>query len=304
MMKKVYFILPIISVFLLLTFSCNNDDGGNDLTIELRDRGEEAISAAEDIEEFLETHFYNYEEFENPPAGFDFIIKFDTIDGDNALKIPLIEQVSSKTVKDRVEDDLTYTLYYLNVIQGEGDETTFPDVATVSYEGMFLDDRVLFDGSVTPITFDLTLLINGLQDALIEFNGSTGFITNPDGTVSFEDYGVGAVFIPSGLGYFANPPPTGSIPSYSQLIFTFQLYLVEVGDQDGDGVISIIEDLNGNGIEEDDDTDEDFIPNYADIDDDGDGRLTRDEIEIDANGNVTFPDVDGDGIPDYLDPDS
>jgi hypothetical protein len=108
--------------------------------------------------------------------------------------------------------------------------------------------------------------------------------------------------MPAGLGYYVNPPPTSAIPLYAQLIFTFQLYAKETGDQDNDRVVSTIEDLNMNMIEEDDDTDEDGIPNYIDPDDDGDGRPTIDEIEIAADGTVTFPDSDGNGIPDYLDP--
>jgi len=40
-----------------------------------------------------------------------------------------------------------------------------------------------------------------------------------------------------------------------------------------------------------------------DTDDDGDGILTIDEIK-DASGNVTFPDSDNDGVPDYLDEDN
>ena len=37
-----------------------------------RDRGEEAIPSTAEIETYLMTHFYNYEEFANPPADFDF----------------------------------------------------------------------------------------------------------------------------------------------------------------------------------------------------------------------------------------
>jgi len=46
-------------------------------------------------------------------------------------------------------------------------------------------------------------------------------------------------------------------------------------------------------------------PNYLDADDDGDGIPTRDEIS-DENGNIIipYPDADGDGVPDYLDPDN
>ena len=62
------------------------------------------------------------------------------------------------------------------------------------------------------------------------------------------------------------------------------------GDGGGDGVGY---DSDGNGI-----------PDYLDVDDDGDGVLTRDEI-TDEDGNIIFPypDSNGNGTPDYLDPD-
>lgn len=291
--------------------SCKKDDAPEDGFIPARDRAEEAPLSQAIIEEYLDTHFYNYEAFENPPADFDFQIKFDTISDNNASKIPLRQQVISKMVKGRVKEGLMYKLYYLSVASGEGDKPDFPDIATISYDGIYInkeEDQLpytkRFDASTIPVRFDMTGIVNGLQDALIEFRGATEIITNPDGSLSFEGYGIGAVFMPSGLGYYVNPPATSTIPTYAQLIFTFQLYEKEVGDQDNDGIPSVMEDLNNNQIEEDDDTDSDNLPNYADADDDNDGRPTRDEIEIDSDGNITFPDEDGDGIVDYLDSDS
>ena len=81
-------------------------------------------------------------------------------------------------------------------------------------------------------------------------------------------------------------------------------------DFDGDGIPSILEDLNNDGDLNNDNTDDAsepanvFFPNHNDPDDDNDGILTRDEINLDANGNfVSFKDIDGDGIPDHLDND-
>ncbi len=339
-MKKSVFLLSIITVVMFTVFSCNKKDDGVTF-VPARDRGEEAPVSVAIIEEYLQTHFYNYEEFANPPADFDFKIKFDTIAGDNANKIPLINQVSSKTVPDRVDEGVNYTLYYLNALEGGGQKPTFADVVTLRYEGTFLNTEFtlspytsLFDSAASPVSFDLTAVVNGFQDGMIEFKTSpTGPITNPDGTVSFENYGVGAVFIPSGLGYYVSPPNGSPIPFYSQLIFTFQLYTTRVGDQDGDGIPSFYEDLNGNQIEEDDDTDSDGLPNYFDTDDDNDGRPTSQEItireyilaegdpypELGANefevNNVynettmettittlEYKDANEDGVPDYLDP--
>lgn len=286
-MKKLIFIPFLFTLVLLTTFSCKKEDDGVTF-VPARDRGEEAPVSVAIIEEFLRTHFYNYEEFENPPQGFDYKIKFDTLAGENAGKIPLIDQVQSKTVQDRVAEGVTYTLYYLNALEGEGTKPKFSDVVTLRYEGTFLNTEFtlspytkLFDSAATPVSFDLTAVVNGFQDGMIESKTSpTGPITNPDGSVSFENYGVGAVFIPSGLGYYVSPPNGSPIPFYSQLIFTFQLYASRVGDADNDGIPTILEDLNGNQIEEDDDTDGDNFANFFDADDDNDGRPTLQELIV------------------------
>ncbi len=307
MMRKYNFILFAAIICSILLTSCKNDDDNGSTTIPLRDRGEEAIAAEAEIRAFLETHFYNYEEFQSPPVDFDYRIQFDTIAGDNADKTPLIEQVSSKMVNDRVDEDVKYELFFLKVNQGGGEASpNFPDLVVTSYEGQTLNENEVFDASVSPIRFDLTQIINGLQDAMVEFNEADPDLTvqNPDGTVSFGDFGIGAVFVPSGLGYYAAPPTASGISTYDQLIFTFQLFDVETGDQDNDGVISILEDRNNNKIEEDDDTDGDGVPDFLDSDDDGDGTPTSVEIEFDEDGNIIFMDTDNDGIPNYLDSDS
>lgn len=70
-------------------------------------------------------------------------------------------------------------------------------------------------------------------------------------------------------------------------------------DHDGDGVLSANE-----GIDVERDTDGDGIPDYLDIDDDGDNILTRVEREVEAATSVDgYPDSDSDGIPNYLDAD-
>ena len=312
MMKKIIYYIPLLLMAVSVLVACGGDDDPEDPNfVPARDRAEEAPLSTAIVEDYLTTHFYNYEEFANPPADFDFIIKFDTIAGDNADKIPLIEQVTSKTVLDRVTDGVTYKLYYLDALEGAGEQPTFGDFATVSYEGTYINIEEgnrpytkLFDASASPVKFDMTTIVNGLQDALVEFKTASNFTTNPDGTISFEEFGAGAVFMQAGLGYYVNPPPTSEIPLYAQLIFAFQMYAKEVGDQDNDGLPTFMEDPNGNGLEEDDDTDGDVRPNFDDADDDGDGRPTRDEINIDSEGNITFPDTDGDGTPDHLDEDS
>ncbi|PHR10638.1 MAG: hypothetical protein COA40_13455 [Aequorivita sp.] len=309
-MIKIKYAFVLLLLILGVTVSCKKDDDNRPEPIPPRDRGAEAIRAQDSIEKFLETHYYNYTEYQTDPENFK--LKFDTIPEGSDL-IPLIQQVDFKEVKDVIDPSVTYKLYYLKVREGGGDKPHFSDYTINTYEGLLFEDRSsldLFDSSVIPVRFNLVDtptapgIITGLQQALIEFRGASNIIENPDGTLTFENYGIGAVFIPSGLAYYQYPTADGGLKAYEQVIFSFELFESEVADHDGDGIPSFMEDLNNNGYLLDDDTDGTGGANYLDNDDDNDGRLTEYEIEIDGNGNITFPDVDGDGIPDYLDADS
>jgi hypothetical protein len=279
----------------------DDDDNGTDEVVE-RDRTEQELADREALEEYLQTHFYNYEDFENPSEGFDYVVRFDTINEANADRIPLIESdlLESKTV---TRDDVDYTIYVLKVREGEGEQPTFADSTFVTYRGELLN-RKMFDNAVTPVWFDLPQLIPGFTQGVIEFKGATGFDVNEDNSVTWNnDFGVGAVFMPSGLGYYSRPQ--GGIPPYSPLIFSINLYGVNQTDHDRDGIPSYMEDLNGDQNLENDNTDNDNLVNFIDDDDDGDFIPTREEIVIDPDtGEITFPDKDNDGIPDYLDPDN
>jgi len=74
-------------------------------------------------------------------------------------------------------------------------------------------------------------------------------------------------------------------------------------DHDKDGILSVDEGVNeANGGR---DTDRDGIPDYLDLDDDGDNVKTSVEI-VNAGDDPTaggYRDSDGDGIPNYMDPD-
>lgn len=294
-----FFILSFISALTLI--SCEEDDNGNAPEFEERDPEEQAIADEDSINNFLETHFYNYEEFENPSNDFDYMVRFDTIAGDNADKTPLSEEdnLMRKTV---VRNDVEYSMYVLKVREGEGQRPKFTDSTLVNYRGELLNLSA-FDNASTPVWFDLTTLIKGFSEGITEFRGATGYEVNPDNTVTFnDDYGIGALIFPSGLGYFSNSQP--SIPPYSPLIFNVQLLRVNEADHDGDGIPTWMEDLNENRNILDDDTDGDGTPNFADPDDDGDGTPTREEIIINEDGSLEFPDANGNGTPDYLDPDT
>ncbi len=319
-MKLRNYILAFLVLGLAMN-SCKKDDNDDTVLVESRDRTEQYLVDLDSIEEYLSTHFYNYEEFQANPDTMDFEIIFDTISVENGTqdKIPLIDQVESKIVSDNISD-VEYKLYFLKVREGGGEQPKFTDSTFVTYKGAYLNDEI-FDNSPNPIWFELLSVVGGFREGLLEFKEATTNTLNPDGTTTFTDYGIGAVFMPSGLAYFDNPP--SGISFYSPLVFRFNLVGVNQTDHDGDHVPSYLEDLNGDGVFtlEEDDTDDDLFVNYFDADDDGDGTLTKDEdLEPDPDPNVdsngdgipdndigdgdpTNDDTDGDGIPNYLDPD-
>ena len=299
MKLKSLFLTGIILSMALVSCSDEDDDGVED--VPERDKGEQAIEDDQALKAYLETHFYNYADFENPDEDFDYIVRFDTIAGENADKTPIIE--SDKLIQKKYnKDDVDYNIYVLKVREGVGEQPTFADSTLVTYRGELLDHST-FDNAKTPVWFDQLSLIDGFTQGLIEFKGASGYTVNGDNTVSFNnDYGVGAVFMPSGLGYFSNSQ--ARIPAYSPLIFSVNLLQVNEADHDGDGIPSWMEDLDADKDLSNDDSDEDETPNFADSDDDGDGTPTREEIIINEDGSLEFPDTNGNGVPDYLDPDT
>lgn len=295
----------LLSIFVI---GCKKDDDGPE-PVEIRDRGEQAIADDEAILAFLETHFYNYEDFENPAADFDYQIVFDTIAGENSNKTPLIESdlLASRTI---TRDEVEYKIYVLKVREGVGEHPTFADSTFQNYKGQLLDET-LFDNTANPVWFDHPgtlseanpgIAVTGLTSALTEFGGASGFEVAEDNTVTWNnDFGIGAVFVPSGLAYFASG--TGSIPAYSPLIFSFRLYGVNQADHDRDGIPSYLEDIDNNEDVRNDNSDTDAAPNYLDRDDDNDGTLTIEEIKINDDGTVEFLDLNNNDIDDHLDPD-
>lgn len=294
---KVKNYLFVLGLMLLGIVSCKKDD--DELpSVVLRDRGEQYLVDIDSIETYLETHFYNYEEFEADPNSTTFKIVFDTIADENMDKTPLIDQVSYKMVTDF--EDVEYKLYYLKVREGLGEQPTFADSSFATYEGNTIYGDV-FDSKINPIWLRLPQTVQGFREVISEFKGASNYYENGDGTTTFEDFGIGAMFIPSGLGYYELTQ--SGISAYSPLIFRFQMLEANEADDDNDGVLNIDEDIDDDRNLYSDDTDDNLVPNFLDPDDDGDGILTIYE-DLNEDGDPTNDDSDGDGIPNYLDEDS
>ena len=298
---KYYFILLIATVSL---FSCSK----NTTVTPPRDYTVQNNTDNADIEEYLKNNFITVI---NHP-GFN--------DDQNVTIAPIANGETSiwdqKTyqLKTRITNihNIDYTIYYLVLRQGEGDSPCNVDGVLTSYKGSYLD-RVITTGTATTVTatdfedvlypqsmVSLYSTITGWSEIFPQFKTGT-YSSNSDGTVSHKDFGAGVMFIPSGLAYYATG--SGIIPAYAPLVFSFKLFEIQRLDQDGDGIPSYLEDINGDGYVYDyrntvnyssatapnvDDTDGDTIPDFLDVDDDNDNYTTKLEITNPAT-NLPYP---------------
>ena len=315
---KLYILLITI---LLLGFSCGDDDDDGIIEVPEADRTEQQVIDNDSLVSYLQSHYVDASLFSNNPTISFTEININQLPDDGELPNPnqnslLIDIVETLTT---TYFDVEYEYYILKINQGGSENSpNFSDKVRVSYEGTLMDDTV-FDSSSTPVDFDLTSTIAGWGRVLPEFNIAEDFVINSDGTVTYNNPGIGIMFLPSGLGYYS--AAAGSVPVYSNLIFKFKVFQSELNDHDFDNVPSHLEDINGDYDLTNDNSDDDTFADFVDSDDDNDGTLTIDEdLEPDSDltvdrdgdgdptndigdGDPTNDDTDGDGIPNYLDPD-
>ena len=315
---KLYILLITI---LLLGFSCGDDDDDGIIEVPEADRTEQQVIDNDSLVSYLQSHYVDASLLSNNPTISFTEININQLPDDGELPNPnqnslLIDIVETLTT---TYFDVEYEYYILKINQGGSENSpNFSDKVRVSYEGTLMDDTV-FDSSSTPVDFDLTSTIAGWGRVLPEFNLAEDFVINSDGTVTYNNPGIGIMFLPSGLGYYS--AAAGSVPVYSNLIFKFKVFQAELNDHDFDNVPSHLEDINGDYDLTNDNSDDDTFADFVDSDDDNDGTLTIDEdLEPDSDltvdrdgdgdptndigdGDPTNDDTDGDGIPNYLDPD-
>lgn len=319
-MKITKLFLATFAIGIILT-SCKKDDEATSQFV-TRDQYEVYVENLAEIEAFLESHTFNYAEFQenasysdlsiNPPIITDndsYEIEFEELE-ETSTDMSIMDFLDSPTypkleVDIIKQDGIDYKLYILKVREGLGDSIHPLDKASVLYKGT-IPDGTVFDSAVTiSNSFNLTTVgseggvILGFRDGLINFKTSQGYTDNDSGETVYHNHGIGAVFIPSGLGYFSSTT-IDKIPSYTPLFFRFRVISRIDTDYDGDNIASHLEDLDGDGNGFNDDTDGDGLPNFIDNDDDGDGVLTRYE-DIDGDGDPTNDDTNNNGTPNYLD---
>lgn len=321
---KYYFILIITCLSL---FSCSKDDNSSIEEVPLRDFQEQFTTDNTTIKEYLNSYYIDITNAPGQPEDQDVVFtKIPTGGSQLPIMSYLGKDTFPKLVKKTLElHGITYEFYYLILREGTGDKPCNVDGVLASYEGNYLYRTAAipekpatattayeppvpsmllasqFQKVIFPQEFlNLYETITGWGEVFPEFRTGTA-TSKSDGTVAYNDFGAGVMFLPSGLGYYSSG--SGSIPSYAPLVFSFKLYAIKRSDLDNDGIPSYLEDLNGDnymrtfatGVANPDDFDGDGIPNYIDIDDDGDSYLTRSEITV--NGVVTpfmsIPDCSG-----------
>jgi hypothetical protein len=324
---KFYFILLIATIGIV---SCSKDKNDDIPVTPPRDYATQYATESVLIEEYLKT---NYITVVNHPGLTDdqdvTIAKLNT-----EHPVSIWDQKVYALKNRRVElHGITYILYYLVLREGKGESPTNVDGALVAYKGNYLSS--VTESTVTTITstffeevklpnkiMDLSGNIRGWKEIFPQLKAGT-YKSNVDGTVSYNDFGAGVMFIPSGLGYYN--VVKGGIPAYSPLVFNVKLYEINRLDHEyyfdkdlktgldvkvpvPDGVKSFQEDIDGDGYMwtkfelqngvtvNPDDTDGDGIPDFLDRDDDGDDYATQGEVK-DANGKIypfdLIPDCSG-----------
>jgi len=325
-----FFKIVLLLILGISVVSCTKE---NRNTEPLRDYAAQYALDLANIETFMQTHYMTVVNSIGNTEDMDvtYTLITDPLTQTsiwNQTTYPIQTRLATVT-QDGVDN--IYKLYYLKLREGTGATSKSPcnaDRVLTSYRGEYIfasTEKVAgvdvttikgfeFEQLINPQTyFNLTNVIRGWSEIFPQFKTGT-YSGNPDGTLSYDNFGAGVMFIPSGLAYYSTA--TGGIPAYSPLVFTFKLYEIQRVDQDGDGIFSFQEDLNNDGYVlrlpigavNPDDTDGDEIPDFLDVDDDNDFFTTKSEIKNPITG-VAYPFADiptcggtGNGKKKYLDP--
>jgi FKBP-type peptidyl-prolyl cis-trans isomerase FkpA len=278
---KISFLL-VFSIFGLI--SCNEDDAASATPPEPF-----AIQYPKDlakIDAYLDTHHME--------VSPDNDVTFLEIPAGNTTMQSIRTQTLYPLMSKNVDiEGVSHKIYYISLNEGTQENPTKVDSIFVDYKGDYISGtsqeipntdttvtkkyrkNINFDSSQSPVWFTINTLIGGFSEILPFFKTGTSSL-NSDGTVTYNNFGAGVMFLPSALGYYSQP--TSTIPTYSPLIFSFKLKSVNYVDNDFDRIDSRYEDLNGDGNYLNDDTDGDGRYNFLDQDDDGDGITTKNEI--------------------------
>ena len=310
---KIFFLVSIITIF----SKCSKSDAAATAPVPANDFDVQYATDNKIIIDYLKTHKITFNTDMDPTYEVVPMLDANSVWGSNDLvhNSTLLERIVFNSDKTK-----SYIIYYLQPRKGSGQQPCNLDVVQCTYEGRLFPtsntevnvDSTIFDKTTNKQTafnlYGLTQvpLYRGWAQIFPQFQASATTTTNPDGSLNYNDFGAGVMFLPSGYAYFNGA--VDKIVAYSPLIFSFKLYNVVRLDQDSDGILSNDEDLNKDHYITlaDDDTDKDGIVDAVDIDDDGDNVLTNTEIRrpnLNAAGKRTLYPYNGAAVDDPSTPD-
>jgi hypothetical protein len=258
---------------------------------------------------------YYYNQLDNSSDGYRYKSVAEELNESN----PAVFNIGTypRLIKKQFQHQgIPYSYWYFMVKPGAATKIPYGYTQATSarpteYDGVLLDYKgyvinssnqieTPFEETNYPTELRLTGVIRGFSRILPKFGSSSTAIINNDGSVTYQNYGSGVMIFPSGMGYYNNS--STSIPAYSPLLFTFNLYDVKRYDHDQDGIMSYREDYNNDGYfyanfksdvnhSLNDDNDKDGATDALDYDDDGDGIITALEV-INATTGSPYLDKD------------
>ena len=280
-MNKVFRIISIL--ILIITFSgCSKDTSPPGIFI-LRDYQTQYNADKLEIENYLRSHSIAVD------TEFNVTFSPTTLDAPNAIYLQNTYPLLDTLVK---QNNIEYHVKYIKMAQGTRQRATQVDSVLVNYKGTFLKDTdSQFDASYSPIWFPLQNVISGWSYIIPNFKTGDFVPATPTTPSSFNAYGAGVMFLPSGLAYYAGG--SGSIGAYTPIVFSFKLYNLQYRDHDRDGILSkderdlsieplVTKKWTINPINYD--SDGDGTANLYDIDEDGDTYTTKSEIKNPLTG--------------------
>ncbi|MBF4488153.1 FKBP-type peptidyl-prolyl cis-trans isomerase [Flavobacterium sp. CSZ] len=312
---KYYFILLLAGIAIV---SCNKSDDDDVVTVPLRDYKEQYKADNDSIVNYLKTNY-----IKEVTPNFDIVI--EKIPAGGTQTSIWDQKEYPLQTRPVYSNDVNYEVYFLSLRKGTGSSPTNTDKIVASYSGNFLNGKVFDSSYGNAETFNLFAyspegtVIEGWSEIFPQFRTGTSTTSTGTGVITYDNYGAGVMFIPSGLAYYASGK--GTIPAYTSIVFSFKLFDLQRMDNEytissstggvvilGDGVPDYLEDINGDGYLYDfrnttkypnppkkliDDTDKDGIADFVDFDDDGDGFSTRFELTKPTNeiGIVKVGDV-------------
>ena len=281
----------VVAIASIVLYACSSNT--NSLVVEF-DHSGQALKDNDTLVKYLSNHFYD--------ATSDAILPISA--GETAL-IDDSKLTTQDITENEIDYKLYYYTVRQGEPNPAKRFPSPMDSVLTKYQGSQLRsamDVEVFETQNTATWFTLDGVIRGWSYGFTNFKG--GANTTDNGPITYENGGKGFLFIPSGLAY--RNLPNQLIAPNTCLVFKINLFdIVENTDHDNDGVPSYLE-FEDVSIEDDPrrvNTDGDEFPNYRDSDDDGDGVLT---IEEDANGDGDprndFNDPNNPTVPDYLNP--